>query len=136
MGFGEQDDGGIGGRGIHLSPRIHQEHTFRIRGAYTTPAESEQEYLTSRKEYIEPRKTRWDEGTSSTYPQRVGELKQEFSPHSGQLSESEEIHLRPRVKQLICGSLNGMRIIQSLWAYLPQTGTQVPWKAQWLGVVV
>jgi len=29
---------------------------------------------------------------------------------SGQLSESEEKHLRLRVKQLICGSLNGMRI--------------------------
>ena len=62
-GFGEQDDRGIGGRGIHLSPQIHQEHTFRYRGAYRTPAESEQEYLTSRKEYIEPHKTRWDEGT-------------------------------------------------------------------------
>ena len=29
-------------------------------------------------------------------------------PTSGQLSESEEKHLRLRVKQLICGSLNGM----------------------------
>ena len=29
-------------------------------------------------------------------------------------SESEEKHLRLRVKQLICGSLNGMRIRQSL----------------------
>ena len=29
-------------------------------------------------------------------------------PASGQLSESEEKHLRLRVKQLICGSLNGM----------------------------
>ena len=58
-------------------------------------------------------------------------------PTVGQLSESEEKHLRLRVKQLICGSLNGMRIIQSLpWPYIPQTGTQVPWKAQWLGVVV
>ena len=31
-------------------------------------------------------------------------------PTSGQLSESEEKHLRLRVKQLIGGSLNGMRI--------------------------
>ena len=30
-------------------------------------------------------------------------------PTPGQLSESEEKHLRLRVKQLICGSLNGMR---------------------------
>ena len=36
-------------------------------------------------------------------------------PIAGQLSESEEKHLRLRVKQLICGSLNGMRIRQSLW---------------------
>ena len=35
-------------------------------------------------------------------------------PTLGQLSESEEKHLRLRVKQLICGSLNGMRIRQSL----------------------
>ena len=40
------------------------------------------------------------------------------SPTAGQLSESEEKHLRLRVKQLVCGSLNGMRIRQSL----PQPG--------------
>ena len=31
-------------------------------------------------------------------------------PTSGQLSESEEKHLRLRVKQLICSKLKGMRI--------------------------
>ena len=55
----------------------------------------------------------------------------------GQLSESEEKHLRLRVKQLISGSLNGMRIRQSLpQPYIPQTGMQVPWKAQQLGTGV
>ena len=55
-------------------------------------------------------------------------------PILGQLSESEEKHLRLRVKQLICGSLNGMRIRQSLLQpYIPWTGTRVPWKGQWLG---
>ena len=50
---------------------------------------------------------------------------------SGQLSETEEKCLRLRVKQLICGSLNGMRIRQSLpQPYIPQTGMQVPGKAQ------
>ena len=45
---------------------------------------------------------------------------------SGQLSESEEKHLRLRVKQLICGSLNGMRIRQSLLQpYVPWTGMLV-----------
>ena len=40
-----------------------------------------------------------------------------------QLSESEEKHLRLRVKQLICGSLNGLRIRQPLpQPYIPQTG--------------
>ena len=55
-------------------------------------------------------------------------------PTSGQLSESEEKHLRLRMKELICDSLNGMRIRQSLpQPYVPWTGTQVPWKAQQLG---
>ena len=37
------------------------------------------------------------------------------------------------MKQLICGSLNGMRIRQSFpQPYIPQAGTQVPWKVQWL----
>ena len=55
----------------------------------------------------------------------------------GQLSESEEKHLRLRGKQLICGSLNGMRIRQSLLKlYIPCVGTQVPWKVQWLGAGV
>ena len=44
----------------------------------------------------------------------MGELKQGSHPHMGQLSESEEKHLRLRGKQLICGSLNGIRIRQSL----------------------
>ena len=52
-------------------------------------------------------------------------------PTKGQLSESEEKHFRLRVKPLICGNLNGMRIRQSLpQPYIPQTGTQVLWKAQ------
>ena len=47
-------------------------------------------------------------------------------PTSGQLSESEEKHLRLRVKQLICGSLNGMKLTQSLpQPYIAQTGMQV-----------
>ena len=61
-------------------------------------------------------------------------------PTAGQLSESEEKHLRLRVKQLICGSLNVMRIRQSLpQPYIPGTGVLVPWKAvsgSWgLGIV-
>ena len=52
-------------------------------------------------------------------------------------SESEEKHLRLRVKQLICGSLNGMRIRQSLpQSYEPQAGTWVSWKGQLLGAGV
>ena len=56
-------------------------------------------------------------------------------PIQGQLSESEEKHLRPRVKQLICGSLNGMRLWQTLpQPYIPQTEMLVSWKGQQLGV--
>ena len=54
---GEQDSGEVGGSGVHLSPWIHQEYTFRHRSACRTPAERGQEDLTSGKEYIEPRKT-------------------------------------------------------------------------------
>ena len=54
----EKKDGSrVGGRGVHLSPWIHQEYTFRHRSACRTPAESGQEYLTSGKKYIDPRKT-------------------------------------------------------------------------------
>ena len=49
---GEQDGGGVGGRGVHLSPQIHQECIFRHRNACRTPAESGPEYPTSGKEYI------------------------------------------------------------------------------------
>ena len=51
------------GSGVHLSPQIHQEYTFRHRSACRTPAENGQEYLTSGKEYIDPRKTGEEEGT-------------------------------------------------------------------------
>ena len=53
----EQEGEGVGGCGVHLSPWIYQEYTFRHRSACRTPAESGQEYLTSRKEYIDPCKT-------------------------------------------------------------------------------
>ena len=59
----EQDGGGVGGHGVHLSPRIHQEYTFRHKSAWRTPAESGQEYLTRGKEYIEPCKT-WGQALS------------------------------------------------------------------------
>ena len=54
----------------------------------------------------------------------MGELKQGSDPHIGALTELEEKHLRLRVKQLIFGSLYGMRIRQSLpHSHIPQTGT-------------
>ena len=52
-----QDGREVGGCGVNISPWIHQEYTFRHRSARRTPAESGQEYLTSRKKYIDPRKT-------------------------------------------------------------------------------
>ena len=46
---------------------------------------------------------------------------------SEQLSGSEEKHLKLRMKQMICGSVNGMRIRQYLLQpYVPQTGMQGP----------
>ena len=54
---GEQDGGGVDGHGVHLSPWIHQEHTFRHRSESRTSAKRGQEYLPIRKEYINPCKT-------------------------------------------------------------------------------
>ena len=60
----------------------------------------------------------------------MGELKQGSDPNIG-ATESEEKHLRLRVKQLICGSLNGMRIRQSLpQPYICWAGMWVSWKGQ------
>ena len=53
----EENGTGVGGRGIHLSPWIHQEYTFRHRNVCRIPAESGQECMTSGKEYTEPCKT-------------------------------------------------------------------------------
>ena len=52
----EQDGRRVGGRGVHLSPQIRKEYTFR-QIVCRTPAENGQEYLPSGKEYIEPCKT-------------------------------------------------------------------------------
>ena len=55
---GEHDDRGVGGRGVHLSPWIHQEYTFRHKSACRTPAEHRQGDLISGKEYIRSDKIR------------------------------------------------------------------------------
>ena len=54
----ERDGRGIVGCDVHLSPWIHQEYTFKHRSACRIPAESRQQYMTTRKEYTEPHKTR------------------------------------------------------------------------------
>ena len=67
----------------------------------------------------------------------MGELKQGPDPHSGTIVCVRRETLRPRVKQLMCGSLHGMRIRPSLLQpYICQAGTQVSWKGQWLGAGV
>ena len=59
------------------------------------------------------------------------------TPHRGNCLGQRRNILRLRVKQLTCGSLNGIRIRQS-WpqSYRPRTGMQVPWKVQRLGAGV
>ena len=58
IGKGEEQDGRrVRGHGISLSPWIHQEYTFRHRSTCRTPTESGQEYLISRKDYIDLHKT-------------------------------------------------------------------------------
>ena len=96
-----EDGGRVGGRGVHLSPWIHQEHTFRHRSACRTPAESRQECLTSRKEDTDPCKTQQDKGTrgKNRSVSRTGSALGEWGnrsrgliPTLGQLSGSEEKH--------------------------------------------
>ena len=75
------------------------------------------------KEYINPRKTQLDKGSrgKNRSVSRPGPALGGWAnwsrgpiPTPGQLPESEEKHSWLRVKQLICGSLNGLRIRQSL----------------------
>ena len=47
-------------------------------------------------------------------------------PHMGQTSESEQKHLRLGVKQLICGSLKGMRIRTCCSHTYPGQGRRSP----------
>ena len=49
-------------------------------------------------------------------PSACGEMKPEFNPNIGQLFGTEDKQLRLRVKQLICDSLNGMKITQTIFA--------------------
>ena len=95
---GGQDGGGVGRHGVPLSPWIHQGYIFRHRRACRTPAESRQEDLISGKEYIEPRKTWYAEGTrgkntsiGKTGPTlgRWGKWSRSQILTAGRLSESE-----------------------------------------------
>ena len=130
----------------YISPRIHQEYTFRHRSACRTPAESGQESLTSVKNiqtHAKLSRMKELEGKTGVLVRTGpalsgwGNYNTGLIPTLGQLSESEEKQLRLRVKQLICGSLNRMRLRQSLpQPYIPWTGTQVPRKGQRLGAGV
>ena len=113
-------------RTISLSSRIHQEYAFRHRNAQLQMTADE--YLKSREEYIDPRKPQWCKGTRGkgtvrrTGPALLGwgNWSRGLIPTRGQLPESEEKHLRLRGEQLICGSLNGVKIRQSLpQPYIP-----------------
>ena len=101
------------------------------------PAESRQEYLTNGNEYIEPCKGRQDEGSRRKRGELVGldlplvgggtEAEVQIAT-LGQLFGTKGKHLRLRVKQLICDSLNEMRITQTIFS--AATGMWVPQKAQ------
>ena len=54
----------------YISFRGYQEYTFRHRSACRTPPERGHEYLNTRKEYIEPHKTQYDEVNR----EKIGEL--------------------------------------------------------------
>ena len=127
---------------MHLSPLIHQEYTSRHRRACTAPAESGQEDLTSRKEYIYSRKTREDEGTRGKTGVLVG-LDQPSAgqgnrsrgpvPTLGQLSGSEEKHFKTESEtaDLWRPKWNeNQTVLAAAIQTLAWTGTLVPWKGQ------
>ena len=108
---------------MHVSLQIHQEYTFRHRSACRMPAESRQKYLTRGKEYIEPCKTHYDERTRGGTGVLVGlDLPwagggTEAGVRSPQRGNCLSQRRRLRVKRLICDSLNGIRIRQSLHSH-------------------
>ena len=112
--MGEQDGRGVSGCGVHLSPWIHQEHTLRHRSACRTPDWVWTGGPDQWKRIYRTRKTRKDKGTRGKNRgiSRIGPTLRGWGkwsrgliPTAGHLSESEEEHLRLRVKQLMCGSL-------------------------------
>ena len=71
----------VGGHGVHLSPWMHQEYTFRHRRSFRTLAERGQGSLTTGKEYIStqnwvgPRKEGKKENEQLNLHPGMGELK-------------------------------------------------------------
>ena len=55
---GEQDDEGVGRLGVHLSPWIHEENTFRHKRRAEYQLRADSQYLTSRKEYTDMQNSR------------------------------------------------------------------------------
>ena len=109
----------FGGCGVHLSPWMHQEYTFRHR----TQAESRQESRSTRKQYMDPCKTQEDGrkkrkvSRTGCVPEGGGTEAGFKSPHWGNcLRQWRSIWGCWRVQQLICGSLNKMRITQTILA--------------------
>ena len=107
----------------YISLHGYMRNTPSDRSASQTPLQSRQEYLTKGKEYIEPHIIQQDEGTRGKTKVLVGlDLPSAGwgteagvqSPHWGNCLGQRRNILRLRVKQLICGGLNGMRIRQSL----------------------
>ena len=72
-----------------------------------------------------------------TYPQWVEELKQGSDPHIWANVCVRGETFKAESETAYCGSLNGMRLRQSLWQpYICWAGMRVSWKAQWPGAGV
>ena len=124
-----QDGGKVGGRGVHLSPQMHQEDTFRHRSCRTR-AENGQEYWQPEKNmqyHAEP--SRMKEGgekeegepdwTCTWWGGTGGGLLNAGvrSPHGGNyLGQTRSIWECWRVQRLLCDRLNGMRITWTILA--------------------
>ena len=84
----EQDGEGTGGCGVHLSPRIHQEYTFRHRSACRTNLRRAE---TKRKK--EFNHEAWEKETSNTISLKINNERQRYTMQMYEETRNTEVQI-------------------------------------------